>query len=110
MTTSPAQNQRAIDEDGDIETRSWVIKDEAAKLSSLVDHMNEAYAVEAEVVFCQYSRWHQITIDQGGKTIYAATVSIDNDAAEAKCRLIRFEIETMIAECELPILQMEDAA
>jgi len=34
MTTSPAQNQRAIDEDGDIETRSWVIKDEAAEILS----------------------------------------------------------------------------
>jgi hypothetical protein len=34
MTTSPAQNQRAIDEDGDIESRSWVIKDEAAEILS----------------------------------------------------------------------------
>ena len=34
MTMSAAQNQRAIDEDGDIETRSWVIKDEAAEILS----------------------------------------------------------------------------
>jgi hypothetical protein len=32
MTTSPAQNQREIDEDGDIESRSWDIKDEADAL------------------------------------------------------------------------------
>ena len=34
MTITAAQNQRAIDEDGDIETRSWVIKDEAAEILS----------------------------------------------------------------------------
>jgi hypothetical protein len=32
MTTSPAQNQREIDEDGDTESRSWDIKDEADAL------------------------------------------------------------------------------
>ena len=32
MTMTAAQNQRAIDEDGDIETRSWDIKDEAAEI------------------------------------------------------------------------------
>ena len=34
MTITAAQNQRAIDEDGDIETRSWEIKDEAAEILS----------------------------------------------------------------------------
>ena len=34
MTMTAAQNQRAIDEDGDIETRSWDIKDEAAEILS----------------------------------------------------------------------------
>ena len=34
MTMTAAQNQREIDEDGDIETRSWVIKDEAAEILS----------------------------------------------------------------------------
>ena len=34
MTITAAQNQREIDEDGDIETRSWVIKDEAAEILS----------------------------------------------------------------------------
>ena len=34
MTMTAAQNQRAIDEDGDIETRSWDIKYEAAEILS----------------------------------------------------------------------------
>ena len=34
MTITAAQNQREIDQDGDIETRSWVIKDEAAEILS----------------------------------------------------------------------------
>ena len=34
MTMTAAQNQRAIDEDGDIESRSWDIKNEAAEILS----------------------------------------------------------------------------
>ena len=34
MTMTAAQNQREIDEDGDIESRSWEIKDEAAEILS----------------------------------------------------------------------------
>lgn len=46
----------------------------------------------------------EITVDEGGKTIYAATLEIDSPALEAKARLVRFELEQMIEECSLPIL------
>jgi len=83
---------------------------EAAKLCDLIDHINSHYAAEVETVPDTDHRWFQVTVDQGGKTIYAAVVGMENPAAEAECRLIRHDLEQLIEDCGLPILVKEDAA
>jgi len=83
---------------------------ELQKLFNLILHISESYAAEAEAGFNWDTRSVEITVDESGKTLYAATLEIDSDAVEAKARLIRHELEQMIAECELPILGMEVAA
>lgn len=83
---------------------------ELQKLFNLILHISESYAAEAEAGFNWDARRVEITVDESGKTLYAATLEIDSDAVEAKARLIRHELEQMIAECELPILGMECAA
>lgn len=83
---------------------------ELQKLFNLILHITESYAAVADAGFDWDKRRVEITVDESGKTIYAATLEIDSDAVEAKARLIRHELEQMIAECELPILGMEVAA
>lgn len=77
---------------------------ELQKTFSLLVHINDCYAAEADAAINWDRRQIEVTIDQGGKTIYAATLEIDSPALEAKARLIRHELETLIGECELPIL------
>lgn len=74
------------------------------KLFSLLVHITDHYAAVADAGFDWDKRRVEITVDESGKTIYAATLEIDSDAVEAKARLIRHELEQMIADCELPIL------
>lgn len=38
----------------------------------------------------------EITVDEGGKTVYAATVQLNSGTCEVKCRLIRHELERMV--------------
>lgn len=83
---------------------------ELQKLFNLILHITESYAAEADAVIDWDHRKVVITVDESGKTLYAATLEIDSDAVEAKARLIRHELEQMIAECELPILGMGEAA
>lgn len=83
---------------------------EMQKMFSLLVHINESYAAEADAVITWEGREVVITVDESGKTLYAATLEIDSPALEAKARLIRHELEQMVAECELPILGMEVAA
>ncbi|MCZ4284586.1 hypothetical protein O4H29_07025 [Marinobacter salarius] len=83
---------------------------EMQTLFSLVAHIDDHYAAQADAQPDWPHRQVVITADEGGKTLYAATLEIDSPALEAKARLIRHELEQMIAECELPILGMEVAA
>lgn len=76
---------------------------EMQKMFSLLVHINESYAAEADAVITWEGREVVITVDESGKTIYAATLQLDG-AIEAKCRLVRHELEQMVDECELPIL------
>ncbi|MDF0750329.1 hypothetical protein NLU14_08805 [Marinobacter sp. 71-i] len=82
---------------------------ELEKLFSLIAHITDHYAAQADAVIDWEHRTAVITVDEGGKTHYAATLEIDSDAIEAKARLIRHELEQMVDECELPIL-MEKVA
>ncbi|WP_278366908.1 hypothetical protein [Marinobacter salarius] len=77
---------------------------EPQKLFNLILHISESYAAVADAVIDWDHRKIVITVDESGKTLYAATLEIDSDAIEAKARLIRHELEQMVAECELPIL------
>lgn len=77
---------------------------ELETLFRLLTHITECYAAEADAKFFLKQRRVEITVDQGGKTVYAATLEIDSPALEAKARLVRHELEQMIAECSLPIL------
>lgn len=77
---------------------------ETQKLFSTIAHINDCYAAEADARIDWEHRTAVITVDESGKTLYAATLEIDSDAIEAKARLIRHELEQMVAECELPIL------
>lgn len=82
---------------------------ELKTLFRLIAHITECYAAEADAQPDWPRRTVVVTVDEGGKTIYAATLEIDA-AIEAKARLVRFELEQMIEECSLPILHMEAAA
>lgn len=77
---------------------------ELQKLFTLILHINDSYAAEADAVINWLHREMVITVDEGGKTLYVATLAIDSPALEAKCRLVRHELEQMIAESDLPIL------
>lgn len=77
---------------------------ELETLFRLIAHITECYAAEADAQPDWPHRTVVVTVDEGGKTIYAATLEIDSPALEAKARLVRFELEQMIAECRLPIL------
>ena len=68
---------------------------EMTKVFSLLMQISDNFAAEADAVIDWQRREVVITIDEGGKTIYAATVQLDSDAIEAKLRLIRHEIEQM---------------
>ena len=75
---------------------------ELAQVVYLMSHINSHYAAEVEdFVDWEHREW-VITIDEGGRTIYAVTIEMDA-AIEAKCRLVREELEQMVAECSLPI-------
>lgn len=78
---------------------------ELETLFRLLVHITECYAAEADAQPDWPHRTVVVTVDEGGKTIYAATLEIDG-AIEAKARLVRFELEQMIEECRLPILHM----
>lgn len=77
---------------------------EMQKMFSLLVHIDDHYAAETDAVIAWEHRELIITVDESGKTIYAATLAIDSPAIEANCRLVRFELEQMVEECELPIL------
>ena len=83
---------------------------ELTKLVFVLCHINDRYAAKADGLVNWKAREMVVTVDQGGKTIYAATLEMDSDALEAKCRLVRHELETMIDECALPILHTREAA
>lgn len=67
---------------------------ELTKVTKLLMSINDNFAAYADMEFDWPHREIVITIDQGGKTIYAATLQIDA-ALEAKARLIRHELEQM---------------
>lgn len=77
---------------------------EMQKMFSLLVHINDRYAAKADAVIDWERREVVVIIDESGKTLYAATLEIDSPALEAKARLVRHELEQMIAECSLPIL------
>ena len=83
---------------------------EMQKMFSLLVHINDHYAAAADAQPDWPHRTLVITVDESGKTVYAATLAIDSPAIEANCRLVRHELEQMIEDCELPILHMEVAA
>ena len=83
-------------------------KTELETLFRLLAHITECYAAEADAQPDWPHRTVVVTVDEGGKTLYAATLELDA-AIEAKARLVRHELEQMIEECRLPILHKEVA-
>lgn len=83
---------------------------ELQKLFNLIAYISDHYAAKADAKFFLKQRRVHITVEEGGKTLHDSELQIDSPALEAKARLIRHELEQMIAECELPILGMGVAA
>lgn len=69
---------------------------EMTKVFNLLIYITDHFHAEGDAVFHWADRRVQVTVDEGGKTVYAATIEIDSDAIEAKCRLIRHELESMV--------------
>jgi hypothetical protein len=81
---------------------------ELEKMFCVIAHISDHYAAEADAQPDWPHRTLIVTVDEGGRTIYAATLELDA-AIEAKARLVRYELEQMIEECRLPILHKEVA-
>ena len=82
---------------------------ELQKLFSLILDISESYAAVADAEPNWKDGYLVITVQEGGRNLYRKPLKL-NEGQNAKARLIRHELERMIAECELPILGMEVAA
>lgn len=71
---------------------------EMTKVFNLLIYITDHFHAVGDAKFYWHSRRVVITVDQDGKTVYAATVKIDSEAIEAKFRLIRHELEAMVKE------------
>lgn len=69
---------------------------EMTKVFNLLIYITDHFHAEGDARFYWSDRRVAVTVDEGGKTVYAATIEIDSDAIEAKCRLIRHELESMV--------------
>lgn len=67
---------------------------ELPKVIKLLMSINDNFAAYADMEIDWLRREIVVTIDQGGKTLYSASLHIDG-ALEAKARLIRHELEQM---------------
>lgn len=68
---------------------------EINRVLNLMLQINENFAAVASDCMDWQRRLWVITVDEGGKTIYAASLEIDSPALEAKLRLVRHEMEQM---------------
>lgn len=69
---------------------------EMTKVFNLLIYITDHFHAVGDAEFNWSQRRIEVTVDEGGKTVYAATIEIDSDAIEAKCRLIRHELESMV--------------
>lgn len=68
---------------------------EMNRVLNLMLQINENFAAVASDCMDWRRRLWVITVDEGGRTIYAASLEIDSPALEAKLRLVRHELEQM---------------
>mgnify|MGYP000394372612 CR=1 FL=1 len=69
---------------------------ELTKLFKVLIDINDNFAAIADAKFNLFKRREiVVTVDEGGKTLYAATLELDKEGLEAKARLIRHELEQM---------------
>jgi len=74
-------------------------RDEHAKIKRLIDRINEAGG-DAE---CRYHRFHRMNeylVREDGVTVFQEFGWLDNDWSESKLRLIRHQLEMMIAKVD----------
>lgn len=69
---------------------------EMTKVFNLLIYITDHFHAEGDAEFNWSERRIEITVDEGGKTVYAAAVMFRTDDIEAKCRLIRHELESMV--------------
>ena len=68
---------------------------EMNRVLNLLLQINENFAAVASDCMDWSRRLWVISVDEGGRTIYAASLEIDSPALEAKLRLVRHELEEM---------------
>ena len=73
---------------------------ELAKLFKLIASINDHCAAEADAEMYWPKREIVVTVDESGKTVYAATLEIDSDSLESDACEIRQELEQMVIESE----------
>ena len=73
---------------------------ELTTLFSLLVSINDHYAAEADAEIHWPKREIVVTVDESGKTVYAATLEIDSDSLESDACEIRQELEQMVIESE----------
>jgi len=73
---------------------------ELTKLFSLLISINDHYAADADAEIYWPKREIVVTVDESGKTVYAATLEIDSDSLESDACEIRRELEQMAVKSE----------
>jgi len=71
------------------------LENEMALIGKLFQSINDNFSAVVTDRINWADRIWEITVDEGGKTIYAASLEMDSSALEAKLRLIRHELEQM---------------
>jgi len=76
---------------------------EMERMFSQLVEINATEVAEADALMNWECRELVVLVDENGKFTYAATLQIDSPAIEAKCRLIRHELEQLVAQSEMKV-------